>query len=143
MEMGNPMGKTQTQTQTSPVLEIAPQNPNFFGAGAMTRGLIEIDVSDISVDRGVIAKAILRSIRKARKFKIMLVYDVGDDIFQLKPKPMKLSNSQLEQKLNSLGIKYNGETGEITEVPESIHIVEIFDGWGTVTIILSREKAIR
>jgi len=126
---------TQIQSSPSPV-EGAPQSPGFFGAGAV-RGLIEIDVDDLA-DRLDIYKAILKYVKEMGKFRVLLAYDVSDDIFQLKPKPMPLTNEELNEKLDSLGIKYDPETGDITEVPEDLKVVRIYDGFGSTYIILKK-----
>ena len=100
-------------------------------------GLVNIDVSELGgVDRGEIARIIARSVGG----RVMLAYDVSDDIFRLYPDPAKLTNDELGELLGSLGIKYNGETGEIEEVPEHLVVAEIFDGLGTTTLVLRRRK---
>ena len=132
--MKNP---SSTQTQIlSPNPQEAPQSPGFFGAGAV-RGLIHINVDDLA-DRDDIRKAILKYIKEMGKFRVVMVFDAGDDIFMIKPRPRPLSNSELAELLRKLNIKYDIETGEITEVPENLMVVEIYDGFGTTTIVLKR-----
>ena len=119
----------------SPSPESAPQSP-FFGAGAMVRGLIHLDLQLLDIDREDIARVIMR---KTEKFEVVMVYDVSDDIFMLIPEQKPLSDEELEERLRKLGIKYDPEEG-IVEVPEQYRVVEIFDGLGTMTLVLKEKK---
>ena len=127
---------TQIQSSPSPETKVQPPSP-LFGAGAV-RGLIEVDVDDLA-DRDDIRKAILKYIRETEKYRVVMIYDVGDDIFLVKPKPQRpLTDKELNELLDALGIKYEPETGDITEVPEDLKVVRIYDGFGSTYIILKK-----
>ena len=130
---------TPTQNQNPSPKPQTPSSPGFLGAGSNVWGLIEIDVDELA-DRLDIYKAIVKYVKDREKFRVLLAYDVSDDIFQLKPKQMPLSEDELEQKLNALNIKYDRETGSITEVPDPLTVVRIYDGFGSTYIVLRKRK---
>lgn len=119
-------------------------NQNTPAPGAFSGGnVVEVDIEPLyklsSLDSEKIAKLVIENVYD--EYEVVSAIDVSDDIFDLLNRCV-LKNEDIEKIYKELGIKYENDTLRITEAPENLIVIYIWDGYGHAEIILRKKSEV-